>query len=299
MANAFEDAVVLTIEARKMGVTRAVASSEVQVRSSDKVDLESLKVTKRLLKSDEFDAISAADRAIHARLRSIALPSVLRKGAYLIPSALIARVDKEVEAYADKRANVLVPAFLAKYSALVEEDRKRLDTLWSSDNYPDAEQVAAQFYVRMRYVDFGTPGKLETIDRAMFERERDRVQKEWDEARDVLQDAMRTSFAQIVNHFVDRLSPDKSGKRKKFRDSMVTSAQEWLEFFKPRNVADDESLATLVDECKSLIEGVDPGVLRTNTDLREQVTKGMQELQTKTDVLLVEAPRRKINLEEE
>jgi hypothetical protein len=60
------------------------------------------------------------------------------------------------------------------------------------------------------------------------------------------------------------------------------------------NVRSNEDLDTLVDQCRGVVNGVQPQTLRDNQGVRQQVADELGQVQNVLDTLSVDRPRRNI-----
>src|SRR5204863_2209183 len=165
--NLFERAVMVSLEIKKLGLRRKVNAGAVQVDA----DKDMLAVSKKLLESPEYDAISSYDTETRAWLEHRSLPSSFRSGIYLIPMTLITEIDQYLKGRQDGR-EALIEVFLLSYERLVDEARDRLRALFDIANYPDADTVRDSFSLSYQFVEFRAPGSLRKLDTALFEQER-------------------------------------------------------------------------------------------------------------------------------
>jgi hypothetical protein len=281
----YDKGIGFSIEIGKIGVRRKVRQDKVQVRDDPDASVRMLHVSKEILECAEYDAIESLDNYIRVRLAKFALPSMFRRGVYLVPLDLLQRVDEMCEDYRVKRAE-LVENFLKVYEGAVRAAREKLGTLYNPKEYPALSEVRASFDVQTRYLDFNPSGKLATINAGMFKRETERFQNQLENAAEEIKLALRESFGELVNHMANKLTPDSDGEKKIFRDSLVLNMREFLDTFKARNIADDAELEKLVEDTKKLLNGIDAesiDLLRQPGTVKETVAAGMIQIKTALD----------------
>jgi cell division septum initiation protein DivIVA len=292
--NIMDKAVCLVLRIHSIGNHRKVSSSSVEVDA----DRDLINVQKTLIDADELRAIQSLDGETRRELYNLCLPSMFREGVYLTPIELIERVEDKLQKYAKQR-EVLLDKLIAVYPQRLKEAEERLRTLFNPADYPSASRLRGQFTVDWQYVQFGTPTKLKSISSEMFQREREKAEAKWAEATVEVQQVLRAAMAELVNHMADRLSGKEDGKKKVFRNTLVSNMKEFLDTFGARNIADDKALAALVEKAKSLVDGVDPDTLRKNDGLRDSVQAGFAEIKKSLDTMIVERPKRAFSLEDE
>ena len=101
-------------------------------------------------------------------------------------------------------------------------------------------------------------------------------------------------LAELVEHLVERLSSDESGKHKTFRDSTIENLNSFFARFNQLNIGSDEGLRDLIGQAQSVIQGVQPQQLRDNDSLRQRIATQMSAVQASLDGMMVDRPRRNI-----
>lgn len=285
------------IKFEKLGNSRKVRTSQIDVRGeteTSKTDKSLVRVSKKLLDSPELKAIGTADSEIKAYLELMCLP--FDTGIRLVPIPAVEEVDKQLRIHAAKRA-LLVDAFMACYESEIERARTRLGPLYNSKDYPPAEEVRREFGFYYEFVSFGTPGVLADINPEIFAQEREKQAVALENAAAEIQQLMRATLADMVERLKVALTPTEDGKKRKLYDTAVTNLQEWLGTFNLRNVTDDRELSSLVEQARSLVNGVNVDSLRDVETLRLNVRQGMEEVAQKL-APLVTTRTRKMRLNE-
>jgi hypothetical protein len=290
-ADILSRAICLTVNFSAMGLTRKVSTAAVDTVADKRM----LRVAKVLLEADELGAIRTLDSRIREYLYSRSLPApMFKSGVYLLPIDLLTDVDDCLSTYAKDRA-VLVDAFLDKYPTLIDRARQLLGPLFDPNQYPESETVRTLFDLRWSYVAFETPGRLKTLNRALYDREAAKMAQSLQDAAEDIRAALRTAMADLVADMMEKMSDREGGKPKIFRDSSVAKAQDFLATFAARNLTDDVDLARLVDQAKALVAGQDPETLRASSDLRATIRAGFEQIQTAITPMLTAKPRRSVS----
>jgi hypothetical protein len=254
-----------------------------------------LRVAKKILVSNEFEAIRQIDRRVKKYLEGVCVP--FETGTRFLAVPLIEDVDRKLHEFEGERAE-LVDRFLDSYPTLCESMSERLRVLHCPTDYPPVDLVKARFYFTWRYVAYGVPGQLKMISGRIWEEERDKAAQRFAEAQTEAQVLLRESMAGLVNHMVDRLEASDNGKPKVFKKSTVANLCEFLTTFDFRNIANDTELKEQVEKTRALLSGVTAEEIRTTADLRSRLKTGMSEIATKLDAMVITMPRRKFRLEE-
>jgi hypothetical protein len=258
-------------------------------------DPEAVHVGKELLESPELKAVATEDNAVRQWVYARSLPSygTLRDGVYRIPLALVDQVDEELEAFRQRR-KALIDKFLDRYPAMINEALVRLRSLYNPADYPHLDQVAERFTFSYRYLAFMTP---QTLSARLMSREREKAAAEVSSEVEEIKQALRTSFAELIDHAAQRLGVKQDGRKQVFRDSMVTNMTEFFQFFQARNLVGDQELAALVERARTVMQGVDAEVLRTDDVTRASVKATLDQVKAEMDRNLLVRPTRRLILD--
>ena len=287
--------VAIQLEVRKLGVRRKVPSSVVRIRdqSEEQTDPAALCVSKQLLACKEYDAIAALDAGFKNRLLRFALPSMLRRGVYLIPIDFVDRVDAEIRAY-ERARRELVEQLVGVYARAVDEARERLSTLFDPGDYPPEEAVREAFTVRVQYIAIDVPANLRRLNAAVFDREVKKLRESMQVAAEEVRTYLRKGLLDLVEHLGERLSPDPAtGKPKILQERTVQNLSEWLSLFDGRNVTNDEELSKIVAQCRQAVSGVDVTMLRKDEQYREKLSTELGRIKDSLSPMIAERPVRK------
>ena len=285
--NLAEKTVVLSVRTSIVGMQRKVSTDEIEAEA----DKESLNVQKILMKSKALDKLKSLRGAINREVSKLAVPvSHFRKGTYLLPVQLVELMEKRLNELAlewDRN----VGAFMAEYPQVIDEARERLNGLFNPNDYASEEAIKNNFRFDWNYSVASTPQSLQGISKSLFEREQQRAAQQWRDAEYEIRSALREGFAGLVDHFVERLTPDNDGKKKRFHTSFVDGFRDFLDTFNGRNLTDDVQLNNLVVKAQKLMEGVDVDLLRKDDGLRDRVLDSFENLKASSDGLVVKKSR--------
>lgn len=281
--------VLLVTELKRVGNRKKVSSARVEVDA----DKEAISVSKTLLDAPQLLDIINYDTAIRRLIGLTCLPSFFRGGMFLLPLQSVERVESRLQEMQEERAR-LVSVFLSDYPQLVETARARLRGLFEILDYPAVDAVAQEFDFSWRYLSFDVPATLQAIDLQVFNREREKQARQWDEAAGQIQTLLRANLLDLVANMNERLAPTADGQRKIFKNSLVSNLTDFLKTFDARNIVDDAELARVCAQARSLLEGVDPQLLRESQDVRAQVQTGFAQVQRELSEMVVNRPTRRI-----
>ena len=149
------------------------------------------------------------------------------------------------------------------------------------------------FDFQWRYLSLDIP---QTLTAGMVEREREKAKADVAAEVDEIRLALRTSFAELVQHAADRLAPVQDGKPKIFRDSLIKNMEEFFHYFQAKNLTEDVELESLVEKARAALNGVTPDVLRDSDNLRLEVQRTMTQIKETMDQNLLLKPSRRFTL---
>lgn len=285
--------VALVVTFSSVGNRRKVHSSRVEVDA----DKAWLAVSKKLIECDEYEAIGRLDSEVKSYLDARALPSLLKRGIYLLPIPMVKDVDDQLRRYVELRKEC-VERLIVVYRKHVNEAEGRLRELFERTDYATPEQLRAGHSLTWQFTSFNTPASLQQVSRELYEKEKEKNEALWKDANEACQQLLRQNMGEMVDKLVDKLTPGEDGKKKIFRNTAITNIQEFLSTFDMRNVTDDAKLKAIVDKARALLSGVDPEQLRTEEGLRDAVRNGFEKIQSSMSGMIEVKPKRAISLED-
>lgn len=294
-SNFWDKAVLLNVVFKSFGVSRKLSDGQYQVDA----DKSKTKATKKICQSDELRAIGKHDGETRKLIACFSLPaSQFKAGLYAVKIQAIDTIDAKLVSRQLERAG-LVQEFLLKYPALIDRDKLPavdggLGSLFDSDDYPCEAEVREAFSLEYTYSEISAPGKLSSISKAMYDREKDKAAEMW---RNVLEDGkalLRARMLGIVQHISERLSGSEDGKKKIFKDSLIGNALDFLNNFDFQDMAGDSELRVIVDQMAAALKGVTPADLRKDDALKDATAKAFDGIKQSLDAMMAIKPQRKI-----
>ncbi len=269
------------------------------------VESKMLSASKKIIQSDEYNKIVSKDGFAARWLADHSVPSILKKGVYLIPVSFVDMVNEYMEAYKTERQDVLVPAFLEVYfdQAYTAREMFYLTTggsqLFDALEYPTVEKMATLFSVETAYISFDVPSQLQHISEELFRRERERVEQAWNQAEDAINQLLVQECAELVQGLQTALKGLNDGTLKKFRDANVENLREWSALFlQARNVTNNEELENVVRNIQATLQGVERDDLKHDrSSLRQYVQSALSQAQIELKGMVENAPERLIQFE--
>jgi hypothetical protein len=293
-ASVAEKTICIVVRKGRFGTKRKASTDDVEVES----DKALLRLSKTILESPELDQVKKLDSAMTSYLKGLCLRSMFKGGVYLLSLGLVEEVNAQLETFSAERA-LLVDKAVETYDKRCEETSKRLDMLHDPGDYPAASRFRSKFYLEWQFVTWSTPTKLKEIKPALFEMERQKAAAKLSAVADDCRNAMRLGMSKLVSHMVDRLTPDPSGKKKKFHKSIVNNFNEFFRTFELRNVTDDAALSAVVAQARAAMDGIDVAMLKKDDAVRTSIAQQFEALQKQLEPMTVEIGTREIDLDDE
>jgi hypothetical protein len=287
--NVFERTVPFQFERHYFGERRkAEVAYEVETVDGDKPDEDYTSLTKRLIKSPTIAAIKTVD--LHFGYDLAAAASPWRPGLWLVPVAMVERVNDRAEKWDIDRAEAVDKAVQA-YPLIVETMKEKLTTLFDPKDYPTADGFKSAYWTAWRFVDMGAPTLLKTIKAEVFARERRKVEAEGAKAAALIQQHLRGTLLKITEHVADLLAVKPDGKHKKLRDGSLDNLLKYLDTIALRDVTQDGDLQRVVNTLKGLGRGLSVEALKTDDLLRDATAAAFSKAASSLDALVVERVR--------
>lgn len=276
-----------------MGIRRTLTPQQ-KALAADSFGAEGgyLSAGKKLLdvKHPKFKALTAIRGEAIARWKSDSLPWP-EPGIRLIRRDGIEDFDNRMRTMAE-RLEEAVQELDAHYDELRSAARDRLGSLFNASDYPAT--LSGGFSMAWDFPSVDPPGYLRQVNPELYEQECDRIRSQFTEAVRLAEEAFTSELSELVSHLCERLSGDRDGKPKIFRDTAVSNLADFFDRFRSLNVGSNSELDGLVEQAQSILRGVRPNTLRQSTGLRQHVATQLSGVQSVLDGMMVDRPRRNI-----
>ena len=219
------------------------------------------------------------------------------KGVRLIRRDLMESFDVCMKQFAEE-LKTATDGLRDEYKAMKQQARKDLGQLYNPSDYPDVETLLEEFAISWSYPSVDPPNFLQKLNPKLYEQEQARVAARFQEAMAAAEQALAAEMQELVGHLVDRLGTNESGSRKKLSEKAMSGLAEFVQRFNQFSVHTSPELDGLVKQIQQISQGVDVKAINANGDAQQHLFSTMQTLKDQIDTLLVDAPDRKIDLEE-
>ena len=275
------------------GTSKALTKAQQsQAAKSFDADGKAIRAAKRLIdvKHERFRALTSIKSQINKYWSECSLP-------YPEPGIRLIRNDSVDEFHSAlvRFKNELDDAVLQldnQFGELKDSARQRLGSLFDPSDYPTS--LIDEFDVCWDFPSVDAPDYLRRLSPEIYRQECERVQTQFSNAVSMAEQMFQEQLTELVNHLVERLSTDGSGKQKTFRDTTITNLDNFFSRFTTLNIGNNEELEQLVEQARTIVRGVEPQRLRDNDTLRQQIATQMTAVQASLDGLVIDRPRRNI-----
>jgi len=266
------------------GITKKVGGDILK----PEVDPEYMDSNKKKINRKYLEPISKVRNMARTFIYKKSLPFKI-PGIIFIPRDMINTVDEQMQSY-QREFDAGVATFENNYHRYVEEAREKLGKLFNPLDYPT--NIVKYFSFRWEFIHFSAPDETQIISNEILQREQQKYQQTIEEFRETAITTLRTTFVEMVNHVVERLS----GERKIFKDSLIGNIREFINDFNALNITDDDALAAAVEKCHRILDGASVDVMRNNDMFRHEIANKMSEVRSQLGAMMVSRPLRKIRV---
>ena len=216
---------------------------------------------KRLLPKSALAAINAAISEARTRHYANTLPWD-DKGSRLLTVANYERYTEIMDVLRERVVRQRA-RFIEDYDHYVEQARIDLGKLFRIEEYPSKEDLRDRFSIRYRITAVPDAdhfiASLASEDTERVKRDIERHIEE--QLHDAVGDLYRR-LAEAVERVSERLQEDDDGKPLVFRDTMISNIRDLVDVVPRLNIFGDHRLASLCEQVKDRIAGVEPDSLR-------------------------------------
>jgi hypothetical protein len=206
------------------------------------------------------------------------------KGQRLLPSSKFFEYKQALSNFEAMRKN-MIDKFLDNYDDLIDQASQALGTLFVRDDYPDKAQVARQFEFKYSFLPVPVAGDFR-VDVG-----NDAIADLHNQFNASVNERVHNAMADVtwrledcLKRMSERLASDDSGaesKKKIFRDTLVTNAQELVQDLKHLNITNDPAIEAARKQLSSVVDGLDAGTLRDSESTRQEVKSQVDDILSK------------------
>jgi len=225
-------------------------------------------------------------------------------GVRLIRRDRMAKFQETMNAFKQELLQA-AQALQQDYETIRGEAQQQLGDLFNESDYP--ADIMGLFSLKWEFPSIEPPAYLMEADPTgqLYAQQVALMEARLQESIVLAEEAFTKSFHEMVTHLAERLKfgevDPETGERKPlvFRDSAIENLQAFFEQFKALNVGSNPDLDKLVEQAKQVVGATDPGDIRKDVTLRQNMQLAMAELSGKLDQMMVARPIRQMSLLDE
>ena len=269
-----ENTVACSVSIHAWGNSKGVRAADVSQFSGElaaQAAKKRVSMTKRLLECQEYQAIKSRDGHAGQWFAAHSVPSLFRNGVYAVPLAIMNSWTTYLAEYQQERI-ILVATFYDVYLSARWAAQDELGPLYRAEDYPDAGAVADKFFIEVRYLELGVPGKLALIAPEAFVKAQAELLATVEQGKAHIESILCTEAVELVSNLRNVLQGFDDGTAKKFYDSHIQKIVEWSDLFlEARNVTGFDGLAAVAERIKAVALGCDKDALKKFSFIRQEV----------------------------
>jgi len=286
----------------KFGKTRTCTKQEKAVMTNEAhAKPEAIRASKVLIDSKDVTVkkLDACQNAMRQFINAFSQPSIIEGVRHMN----VELVDKLQETYGNQveRLEQLKAEFKARRGEIMASAKDRLGDFYSDDLFPG--NMHTSYSMMLDFPDIKPDERLKKIDPAAYEaavaQYMAQVTTKANEALDTLLD----NTADLVNRMIDILTGGDDGKPKTFRkDTFETWALLFDRFKSITSVMEGEKkdkADAVIHAAESMLDGITPTKLRTDTQVQQDLTNGFKMLQQQLAQMVELQPDRAIDLDDD
>lgn len=206
------------------------------------------------------------------------------KGQRLLPSSKFFEYKKALSNYESMRKD-MIDKFLEKYDDLIVQASVALGDLFNPDDYPFKTQVANQFEFKYSFLPVPVAGdfRVDVGNDAIAELHEQFDASVNDRVNNAMADVM-WRLEDCLKRMSERLADNDSGaesKKKIFRDTLVTNAQELVADLKHLNITNNPQIEDARKQLGRVVDGLDAETLRDSESTRKEVKSEVDDILSK------------------
>lgn len=220
------------------------------------------------------------------------------KGVRLIRRDLIDQFNSQMADFRQELESN-VDELLNNYKALKQKAKQDLGQLFASRDYPDPDTLAEEFSIIWGFPSIDPPNYLKELNPKLYEQEQAKVAAKFEEAMATAQQVLAAEMQELIGHLVDKLTPGEDGKKKTLNDKALKGLSEFVERFRQCGVHSSPELDDMIKQVEQITRGVNLKEIKAEPAAQQKLFSDVSNLKTTLDQMLVDAPDRKIDLEDD
>jgi hypothetical protein len=293
-----ENTMASKLTRRSFSVSKKLTSDQVEkVAQSFGAEVELVNAAKKLIdtKHPKFKAIKKVMSAAYATWKyyTVQYPE---DGVRLIRKDRIESFESEMTEHCSD-LETAKSELDGAYSEIIEQAEVKLGELFNSADYP--RSISAEFSIDWEYPTITPPDYLKNTHPELYERQARIIASRFEQAIVDTEAMLATEFSEMINHLTDKLGKDEeTGEFRTIDSRNITKVTAFVKRFQETSFGGNETMANLVEQAKSLVDGVTVKDVRGDADMRLTLQGSMATLRDQMESL-IQGGSRQITVEDD
>jgi hypothetical protein len=198
-------------------------------------------------------------------------------GGRLLPAEMYFGYIAKMEEFKNSLSSE-VRSFIRMYPDYKEEARRRLNGMFSEDDYPSIDELQGKYNFNTDFTPIPDAQDFRVqLNEHEVESIRQSLISQVDKSTKTAMTDLWNRLYAVVEHMIERLSDADN----KFKNSLVGNIRELCEILPKLNITEDKYLEQAVAEVKSKLAGYEPDNLRNDKNLRSQAVSDAKDILSK------------------
>lgn len=162
------------------------------------------------------------------------------------------------------------------------------------------ERLRSAYGVDHYYLAWDTPDTLKTISKELFEKEQERHSRQWMLLTAEIQMMLRQEVKGLIDELNNKLTNTNAKGTILLQQKSLDKVNEYIDVLNSgRNITNDEELKALTERVRNLLEGTDAKAIRSDEDLRQEMSEAFGKFGEELAQMVDSAPTRAFFFEED
>jgi len=168
----------------------------------------------------------------------------------------------------------LVAEWLAKYDAIIDGAKQKLNGDFDARRYPSRDEVSRKFYMEVTYSPLPASGDYRIdVSKELLEE----VKAETDRIADArFADArleLRQRLIDKLQHLSDRCKAVNENDKAKWYESNISNLVDLFDLIPKMLLGDDPALEQAIRDARAMLTGIDSDTIKSSENVRDDVRK--------------------------
>lgn len=266
--NILDTSTFLILRFKSLNISKTIPKDKIQTDAHEKY----VKGSKKIIQSEEYDAIKSFDNETRATIKEMTLES-FHPSIYIVPEESIVKIERYLLARSDGRKSLVrilveaYPELLSKASLPKEEGG--LGELFDEKDYVSVDEIEDFFAIEWQFVTFNVAQSLKKIDDKMYEEAKRKAEVKATNLLNKLRNDIKKQFLKLMSDMIDKLKGTYDGKQKRLGERFINNIHEFIdEYESKQSVLQDSEFSNIVSNFKASLKSTE-SILETRNVQRK------------------------------